>query len=1020
MKQIPDQFKLKNTIKYPTSIIVGGVSALGFELADVLIEQGGYVILIDTFTPQNLEKLKVFPKDTLVSFLDYSSVPHLSEDIRRLDYVFYFNHGSKDLLSQITTHEFLQASNTLDSVLSLAHAFNAKFLLTTSIKAQQLLLSIEDLHFKLKSSFNSAYSEMELQRYSENLTQEYHDKKGLDTRIVRLGEMIGEHTDFSVRTAFTELIISAAHEMPLKLYKDGLEAEWYVHTLDASYGIIKAQFSKDTSGQIFSVSYDNPITHLSIAYKIQEYVDYPAEIIFVDEKDNLPHLAPYKPAPNLQVIGWKPKISFDKAVHQSLLAAKVFVAGHEVKREGHGIVSKLQKVISGNSDVEPDSALSRLIAERQRQEELKKRRLELAHSITKKKRSSKPRTLKEKLQNQFWKQYRSMAEIFTLLKKLSPAEVFGLLIVLTIFFISYIWVIAPTILLTKEAFSLSKNYEELKIALNQNNFEAVYEETDEINQNLQKMEEAMNFIKPYAKLIALDSYLDSYLETVKVYQEYSKALNEVAYFMEPLQNYLEDYEDNTQQRLSSDIYISLLNEGVNYEDEILEFESRIPFVESGAQKLQNIITRIPIPRKTLITALDQKLNDADLELVSYSNSILNLKNYQYLVDLLGINKPTTMAILIVDDSIPRSIGGEISSVAVVTMQNGSISYIDLKTPQDIELNQENLSDVLIEDVNKFRFAPIDKNQFTFEELATIGDLDNFSFHTKALLSDIYNVDIDGVVVIPLEDFTALHNKIFDKEEDLINKFRASNLQTKNQLVTQEFALTLHEFSKNFNNNFFKAVEFFSDNSNNGNVYAQFENKNIAKFISIKNFDNSQRKEVLQFFEIFVNTNDSLRVAGESFENSEYSLKYIVSADGAATFDVSLSPNLNFASQDWIICVPNSSIASGVKLKLSTGQNLKSLNINGKQCRIINIVNNNPFEISWNLDFIGDEVDGNIKYNFLLPSIFGQNVKVDAEFIFDEAYRSVLISPELIKSRNSFIFTNELPRDKVYDIELAKN
>ena len=74
---IPDQFKLKNTIKYPTSLIIGGLSKLGLEIADSLIEQGGYVIIVDTYTQENMNKLDVFPQGSLVSFVDYTSIPHL-------------------------------------------------------------------------------------------------------------------------------------------------------------------------------------------------------------------------------------------------------------------------------------------------------------------------------------------------------------------------------------------------------------------------------------------------------------------------------------------------------------------------------------------------------------------------------------------------------------------------------------------------------------------------------------------------------------------------------------------------------------------------------------------------------------------------------------------------------------------------------------------------------------------------------------------------------------------------------
>jgi len=259
---IPEKYRLKNTIKYPTSLIIGGLSKLGLEIADSLIEQGGYVIIIDIYTEENIEKLNIFPKDTLISFLDFTAIPHLEEDIRRLDYVFYFNHESRDLNSKVSTQQFLTFSNYLDTTLSLVSKFDAKFLLTTSVKAHQLVLINQEVGINYgvgSSQKHAVYTEMEVQKYGESLTMEYVERTQLDARIIRLAEVIGDGIDFSNRTVFVDLVLSAAKGESLKLRKDGLETEFYVHILDAAYGIIKAQFSRNTLGEIYSLGYDNAL-----------------------------------------------------------------------------------------------------------------------------------------------------------------------------------------------------------------------------------------------------------------------------------------------------------------------------------------------------------------------------------------------------------------------------------------------------------------------------------------------------------------------------------------------------------------------------------------------------------------------------------------------------------------------------------------------------------------------------------------------------------------------------------------
>ncbi len=63
--------KLKSSIKYPTTIIIRGNNFLAFEVAKSLIEQGGYVIIID-YDIDALEKRYESILDTkLLTLLDF-------------------------------------------------------------------------------------------------------------------------------------------------------------------------------------------------------------------------------------------------------------------------------------------------------------------------------------------------------------------------------------------------------------------------------------------------------------------------------------------------------------------------------------------------------------------------------------------------------------------------------------------------------------------------------------------------------------------------------------------------------------------------------------------------------------------------------------------------------------------------------------------------------------------------------------------------------------------------------------
>ncbi|HRO65861.1 MAG TPA: NAD-dependent epimerase/dehydratase family protein, partial [Candidatus Dojkabacteria bacterium] len=181
--------KLHGSVRFPTSIIVKGANVLGVEIARSLLEQGGYVIIIDSESNASRKLLDPLVKYKNLTVLNFSAINTLGLDLRRLDYVFYFEHKSTHLKEKISTQKYLQNSNYLDSILDLCSKFDSKFLLTTSIKAHQLNISNAhlDYNYGLNSTSNhSQYMELEIQRYSESLVQEYIQSVGINARILRL------------------------------------------------------------------------------------------------------------------------------------------------------------------------------------------------------------------------------------------------------------------------------------------------------------------------------------------------------------------------------------------------------------------------------------------------------------------------------------------------------------------------------------------------------------------------------------------------------------------------------------------------------------------------------------------------------------------------------------------------------------------------------------------------------------------------------------------------------------------
>ena len=190
---MPSSNKLKNTVRHPTSIIVRGEDLLGIEIAKSLLEQGGAVIIVDKGSRETEQYLSLIESYELVTIIDYSGIETITKELRRLDYVFYLDHQLINFEDRISTQEFLQASNYLDSILDLTAKFDAKFLLTTAIKAHQQVIANRNLEYNFGSNIEekySLYTELDIQRYAESLVKEYQEKVGVDARILRLGTLL--------------------------------------------------------------------------------------------------------------------------------------------------------------------------------------------------------------------------------------------------------------------------------------------------------------------------------------------------------------------------------------------------------------------------------------------------------------------------------------------------------------------------------------------------------------------------------------------------------------------------------------------------------------------------------------------------------------------------------------------------------------------------------------------------------------------------------------------------------------
>ncbi len=1041
---VPKKFKLKNTIKYPTTIIVGGINKLGLEIADSLIEQGGYVIIIDTVNRENVESLDVFPEGSMISFLDYTSILHLEEDIRRLDYVFYFAHDSHDFKNKLSTGEFLTFSNYLDAILSLSSKFEAKFLLSTSIKAHQMLYTDNDplLSFKADPNSHTTYTDMELQRYAEGLTLEYNQKIGLDTRITRLGEIIGDGMNFGKNTTYSKLILEAIKNEPLKLSNDGLENEWYVHVLDCSYGLIKAMFSKNTDGETFSVCYENTFTHIAIAYKIQELEENAKEIQFVGDGHPLPPLKIHKPAPNLSKIGWLPRVSFEKAVVQSLAAAKIFLI--EIKARSLsgvstgklGMVSKLKsfmslaetndiKSLQKGSDQDPSQMSSA-------KDDLRRNRINIANEGLNKRKRSRQKTSVEKFKDNIWNIFKKLASIFSIFRNKSPLEASVIIFVIALVIFLYFMFFSPLIVLAKNILILIPERDKSETYVQNMQFEKLETSSQKISTSLNEIESVMNRFEGIAGFLTLGDEYDKTVELLNTYELYAEGGSDISKALSPISQYLNAYENNTKVRTGTDSYLSLENPGIDYSVYLDKVETNAPYLEIGSQKIEKANERLKLLDVNFLPSFisnnlaTQNSKLIDSELLKHADAL------KFLPEVLGNKTSQTYLIVAMDNTRPTPLGGDLSSFALITLQNGAITEIAVQSFDDVNFDMSLLDSESVAEINTRRFNLKDGKNLKIDDLGSLTSIEDFKEMMKILVKDTYARDINGVVAINLNVFDSLiaelattsnievSNVNFDGDNFLasLNSIQPSNesLEIKSGSLAQLLAIILHGSLSGTQTNFSNIYEILGNGLGNQDIMLSFDNFDYQNFIEENDYDALKIQSADSYVSVGLNVLDNKAVNINKYPSANLALKTEITSNYDLINNLKVTfPNIG-STEEVSICLPLNVTTASIKVEGIEGNRFVVNEGEDAKCIVATILTESEILVSWDLEGHFATNLSSVVMNLAVSKLRGFDTTLDYEIEYDSKF-NVSSDTNIQSVGNSIIFTKKLSLDEVIQLFL---
>ena len=301
-------------------LIVKGMNFLGRNLTRVLLDQGGTVGLLDEYGKGAREFVKHF-KDEAFKFYDVSLVEELAQKVQHVDYVILLLHKLPP--ENLKTNEYLSLVTLINQTLEFAEEKHAKVVLVTSMHWQ-----------KGDDETETGHSPTEVPQFAEKSLMDYVKSSNLNGRIVRLGELYGHGMDLTGNTPLVDTITQALSKEEIAIPGEGLQFRYYVHVLDAVYGVLKSLFSDRARGNTYTLANPQEISLLTLAHKVLENTVVAKRVNFMklgpaaDEEPLFDKT--FELQPNLSEIGWKPKISFERGLAQTV----------DYFREARGLPSK--------------------------------------------------------------------------------------------------------------------------------------------------------------------------------------------------------------------------------------------------------------------------------------------------------------------------------------------------------------------------------------------------------------------------------------------------------------------------------------------------------------------------------------------------------------------------------------------------------------------------------------------------------------------------------------------------------
>ncbi|HEY9776433.1 MAG TPA: UDP-glucuronic acid decarboxylase family protein [Planktothrix sp.] len=299
--------------------ITGGAGFIGSHLADRLLADGHKVVVLDNLITGSTRNFEQHKNNSNFEFVHHnvSNTVHVPGE---LDWVIHMASPASPVDYLELPIETLKVNSLgTHNTLGLAMSKGAKYFLasTSEVYGDPLVHPQPETYWGNVNPIGPRGVYDEAKRFAEAITMAYHNKHGLDTRIIRIFNCYGPRLRFNDGRVVSNFIGQALTDKPLTVYGDGTQTRAFQYVSDLVEGIVR----------LMGVSFHEPVNlgnpsernMLELAKLIKELIPASKSEIVMKE---LPTDDPKRRLPDIsrakKLLDWTPKKEIIEGLNETI------------------------------------------------------------------------------------------------------------------------------------------------------------------------------------------------------------------------------------------------------------------------------------------------------------------------------------------------------------------------------------------------------------------------------------------------------------------------------------------------------------------------------------------------------------------------------------------------------------------------------------------------------------------------------------------------------------------------------